>query len=183
MDGGLATFAFTRIRDDPCDQVVQDRERQASGVWQLTNLIPPVTAAMATAYHQPVIPPASASRGWSAAAVDVDSVLRNHAIHTNSPHCPIRGRVQARPFATVPYMGRGKGDADLEARLQHSAFIRQGKACGTVTETFFEQQFTPLIPYVAANVQNPKHLIPEVASKGWIHGGAPSRQWVRDMNC
>ena len=183
QDGGLQTFSFTRIHDDPCDQIVQDRERQGAGVYQVTNLVPPVMQVMSTAYQQPVIPPAAAGYGWSAAAVDTDSVLRNHSIQTNSPHCPIRGRVQARPFATVPYMGRGRGNAELESRLQMATFVRQGKSCGTISDTFYENQFTPLIPYVAANVQNPVHLVPEVASRGWVHGGAPSRQWVRDMNC
>ena len=179
----LQTHQFTRIHDDPCDQVVQNRERVGPGAYQVTNLVPAVTTAMGTAYQQAVIPPASAGYGWSASAIDVDSVLRNHSIQTNSPHCPIRGRVQPRPFATVPYMGRGKGDAQLESKLQMSAFVRQGKECGTISETFYENQFTPMIPYVAENVQNPVHLIPEVASKGWVRAGVPSRQWVRDQNC
>jgi len=179
----MQTYQFTRVHDDPANQAVQNSERQGPGVYQVTNLVPPVREAMATAYQQPVIPPASASRGISSTAIDVDSVLRNHAIQTNSPHCPVRGRVQARPFATIPYMGRGKGDATLESKLQMSAIIRQGKDCGTISDTFYENQFTPLIPYVAQNVQNPVHLIPEVAAKGWVRSGVPSRQWVRDMNC
>jgi hypothetical protein len=179
----LQTYQFTRVHDDPANQAVQNAERQGPGVYQVTNLVQPSAQAMATAYRQPVIPPAAAGFGISAAAVDVDSVLRNHSIQTNSPHCPMRGRVQARPFATVPYMGRGRGDATLETKLQHATMIRQGKDCGSLSETFYENQFTPMIPYVAANVQNPVHLIPEVASKGWVRSGIPSRQWVRDLNC
>ena len=52
-----------------------------------------------------------------------------------------------------------------------------------MSDTFYENQFTPLIPYVSKNVQNPVHLIEEVASKGWVRAGIPSRQWVRDLNC
>jgi len=179
----LQTYQFTRVRDDPANQAVQNTERQGPGSYRLTNLVPAPAMAMATAYQQSVIPPPAAGYGWSATAVDVDSVLRNHAIQTNSPHCPTRGRVQARPFATVPFMGRGKGDALLESKLQMSTMVRQGKDCGTISDTFYENQFTPLIPYVAANIQNPVHLIPEVAAKGWVRAGVPSRQWVRDMNC
>jgi hypothetical protein len=80
-------------------------------------------------------------------------------------------------------MGRGKGEAELESRLQQSAYVRLGKDCGTISDTFYENQFTPLIPYVSKNVQNPVHLIPEVAANGWVRAGVPSRQWVRDMNC
>jgi hypothetical protein len=173
---------FTRVRDDPCDQTVQNRESVAPGSYQLTNLVPSNASALRTATQQVAVP-AAAGYGWSASHIDVDSVLRNHAVQTNSPHCPLRARVQARPFATVPYMGRGKGEADLESKLQFGQFVRQGKECGTVSDTFFENQFTPMIPYVAQNVQNPVHLIPEVASAGWVRAGIPSRQWVRDQNC
>jgi hypothetical protein len=173
---------FTRVHDDPCDQVVQNRESAGPGAYQLTNLVPAAQPTYSAAYQQPAVP-AAPGFGWSAAAIDVDSVLRNHAVQTNSPHCPVRGRVQARSFATVPFMGRGKGDAETESRLIMPPFARVGRECGTVTDKFFSTQFTPLIPYVAANVQNPVHLIPEVAARGWVHGGVPSRQWVRDMNC
>ncbi len=173
---------FTRVHDDPCDQTVQNQESAAPGTYKLTNLVPASSQTFPLAYQQPIVP-AAAGYGWNAAAIDSDSVLRNHAIQTNSPHCPLRARVQARPFTTVPFMGRGKGDATLESRLQMSQFVRQGKDCGTISDTFYENQFTPLIPYVAQNVQNPVHLIPEVASKDWVRAGIPSRQWVRDLNC
>jgi hypothetical protein len=177
------TFQFTRIHDDPCDQTVQNKERLGPGAYQTTNLVPAAPSVMAQAYSQQVVSPVAAGYGWSAAAIDVDSVLRNNSMQTNSPHCPVRGRVQARPFVTVPYMGRGKGEADLETKLQRAPIMRQGKDCGTISDTFYENQFTPMIPYVAQNVQNPVHLIPEVASQGWVRAGIPSRQWVRDQNC
>ena len=173
---------FTRIHDDPCDQSVQNRESAAPGSYMVTNRVPAPAVARETAYNHPAVP-AAEGYGWSAASIDVDSVLRNHAMQTNSPHAPLRARTQARPFATVPYMGRGRGDANLESRLQFSTFVRQGKDCGTISDTFYENQFTPMIPYLARNVQNPVHLIPEVASEGWVRAGVPSRQWVRDMNC
>jgi hypothetical protein len=181
----MATFQiqqFTRVRDDPCDQEVQNKESMAPGAYSVTNLIPAQQEAYEIAHQQPAVQSAP-GYGWSAASINADSVLRNHAIQTNSPHCPIRGRVQARPFVSVPYMGRGKGEAVLESKLQHATFVRQGKDCGTISDSFYENQFTPMIPYVSQNVQNPVHLIPEVASVGWVRSGVPSRQWVRDQNC
>jgi small GTP-binding protein len=79
----------------------------------------------------------------------------------------------------------GKDAFDLmdESLLLHSEQIRMGKECGTVTEQFFSQQYTPLIPILKNNVQNPKNLIPEVAASGWVHGGIPSRSYLRDVNC
>ena len=173
---------FTRIHDDPCDQAVQNKESAGPGSYQVTNLVPAGAEAFNVAYQQPYVQ-SNAGYGWSASQINTDSALRNHAIQTNSPHAPIRSRVQPRPFVTVPYMGRGKGDADLETQLQQPAFVRQSKDCGTISETLYQNQFTPMIPHVKANIQNPVHLIPEDASKGWIRAGIPSRQWVRDQNC
>ena len=31
------------------------------------------------------------------------------------------------------------------------------------------------------NIQDPVHIVPEVALDGWIRGGAPSRQIVKDI--
>ena len=181
----MSTFQiqqFTRINDDPCDQTVQNKERVAIGSYQVTNLVPATQDAQALAYQQPMMNEA-AGYGWSTAQINADSLLRNHAVQTNSPHAPIRARTQARPFITVPYMGRGKGDAEWESRLQQSTWVRTDKSCGTISDATYENQFTPMIPYVAQNVQNPVHLIPEVASAGWVRSGIPSRQWVRDQNC
>ena len=80
-------------------------------------------------------------------------------------------------------MGGGRGNADVESLLLHSEQVRQGKECGTVTEEFFDQQYTPLIETVKNNIQNPKNLISEVAAAGWVRGGIPSRQYIRDVNC
>lgn len=172
---------FTRIRDDPCDQSVQNKESVAPGSYQMTNLVPASSDAFNIAYQQPAML-AAAGYGWSAAQINADSVLRNHAVQTNSPHAPIRSRVQSRPFMSVPYMGRGKGEADVETKLQQPSFSRQSKDTGTISDTFYQNQFTPMLPHVSANIQNPANLIPEVASAGWMRSGIPSRQWVRDQN-
>lgn len=173
---------FTRVRDDPCDLSTQYKESAAPGAYKITNLTPAEKSVEPIAYQQPAVPMRE-GYGWSAQDIDVDSLLRNHAVQTNSPHCPIRGRTQARPFVSVPYMGRGKGEATLESKLQMGQYVRQGKECGTISDQFYKNQFTPMIPYVAANVQNPVHLVEEVASPNWVRGGIPSRQVVRDMNC
>lgn len=171
-----------RIHDDPCDQTVQARESLGPGSYFTTNLVPAASESAAIAYQQPAMIGA-AGYGWSAAQINADSLLRLHAVQTNSPHAPIRARVQARPFVTVPYMGRGKGDAMLESQFWQPAWVRSDKSSGTISDAFYENQFTPMIPHVAQNVQNPAHIIQEDASRGWVRSGIPSRQWVRDQNC
>jgi hypothetical protein len=118
--------------------------------------------------------------GYNNRFIDSDSIMRNQPEFKNNK-CNIRQ--QARPFLSVPFMGGGRGNAEVESYLLHSEQVRQGKECGTVSEQEFTQQYTPLIPLVKENIQNPKNLIPEVAAPGWIHGGLPSRSYIRDVNC
>jgi hypothetical protein len=80
-------------------------------------------------------------------------------------------------------MGGGRGNPDVESLLIHSEQVKQLKECGTVTEQQFTQVFTPMVKNLADNIQNPKNLVPEVASAGWIRGGIPSRSYMRDINC
>jgi hypothetical protein len=80
-------------------------------------------------------------------------------------------------------MAGGRGNPNVESLLQHSEQVRMGKECGTVTEEFFTQQYTPMIPILRENVQNPRNLVEEVAASGWIHGGIPTRSYLRDVNC
>jgi hypothetical protein len=80
-------------------------------------------------------------------------------------------------------MGGGRGNTDVESLLIHSEQVKQMKECGTVTEQQFVGVFTPLVPSLADNIQNPKNLIPEVAAAGWMRAGIPSRSYMRDVNC
>ena len=38
------------------------------------------------------------------------------------------------------------------------------------------------VPKLKKNVQNPVHLIPEVADSGWVRGGIPSRLLIQDSD-
>jgi len=80
-------------------------------------------------------------------------------------------------------MGTGRGNSDVESMLLHSEQVRQGKECGNVSEQGFDGVFEPLIEPVRKNIQDPKHLVTEVAASGWIRGGLPSRAYARDVSC
>jgi hypothetical protein len=112
--------------------------------------------------------------------IDSESVLKNQPEFNNN-RCNVRA--QARPFLSVPYMGGGRGNAEIETLLLHSEQVRMGKEAGTVTEQQFDGVFEPQIPSVKNNIQKPEHLITEMASPGWIRGGLPSRSYIRDVNC
>lgn len=178
--GEFAINSFTRVRDDGCEVAQQTRDSAGPGRYQVTNLVPPQAAAARVEYPNPTLL-GREGFGLNNQRIDDDSRLRQEATQAGRQRCPLHP--QSRPFATVPYMGNGRGNPDVESSLIYSEWARIERPCGTVTETFFDGQFTPLVPHLAAHIQNPANLIPEVAASGFLRSGVPSRQFIRDLNC
>jgi hypothetical protein len=178
--GDMMINSFTRMRDDGCEVIQQYQDSTGPGNYFVTNLVPSQDKAQATEIPNPTLL-GKEGFGYNNKEIDVDSKLRTNPTQEGRLRCPLH--VQSRPFATVPYMGRGKLNADVESGLIYSEFARVERPCGTVTETFFDGQFTPMIPHLAQHIQNPKNLIPEDAAQGWLRSGVPSRQYIRDINC
>lgn len=170
---------LTHPRDDACGIDQYFKQSVGPGRYVTTNLVPSATNVNPLAVQEYMLYPREGF-GMNNAFIDSDSVLRNQAEFKNNK-CLIRN--QARPFLSVPYMGGGRGNADVETLLLHSEQVRQGKECGTVTETQFDGVYTPMIPNLKENIQNPNNLITEDASPGWVRGGLPSRAYIRDVNC
>ena len=170
---------LTNVRDDLCAVQQYTKQSVGPGRYATTYLVPDARVVNPLAVESLIIYPRE-GYGFNNNNIQADSILRNQPGFL-SKRCVTRQ--QARPFLSVPYMGTGRGNAEVETLLQHAEFSRMGKACDTVTETFFSQQFTPLVPSLQQTIQNPKNLIPEVAANGWIRGGLPSRDYLRDVNC
>ena len=170
---------LTHTRDDACGIASYYSQSIGPGRYNVTNLVPDSRKVNPLSIPNLLIYPREGF-GANNANIDAESVLKNQPEFKNN-RCLIRQ--QARPFLTVPYMGTGRGNADVESMLLHPEQVRQGKECGTVTEQSFDGVFEPLIKTVRENIQKPEHLVPEAAAAGWIRGGVPSRQYVRDVNC
>jgi hypothetical protein len=170
---------LTHTKDDTCGIEQYFKQSVGPGSYTITNLVPDAREVNPLASQSLMLFPRE-GYGLNNKWIDSDSVLRNQPEFKNNK-CNIRQ--QSRPFLSVPYMGGGRGNSEVESYLLHSEQVRQGKECGTVTEQEFSTQYTPMIPLVKDNIQNPKNLIPEVASPGWIRGGLPSRSYNRDVNC
>jgi len=171
---------FSRKNYDSCEILQNTRDSAGPGSYMVYNLVPKQEEAAKVEYVNPTLL-GREGFGLNNAEIDDDSRLRNESTQAGRQRCPLH--VQARPFATVPFMGNGRGNPDVESSLIYSEFARIERPCGTVTETFFDGQFTPLVPHLAKHIQNPSNLVPEVAADGWIRGGIPSRQFIRDLNC
>jgi hypothetical protein len=169
---------FTRQKDDVCGIESYYAQSVGPGQYFTTNMTPAPQKVNPLAVENLLMYPRDGF-GMNNSEIDADSYMRNQP-GFKSNRCMIRA--QARPILTVPYMGNGRGNADVETYLLHSEQVRQGKECGTVTEQSFDNVFTPMVPSLKNNIQNPSNLIPEVADPGWMRGGMPSRQYMRDIN-
>lgn len=167
------------VKDDVCAINQYYKQSVGPGSYATTNLVPDSRKVNPFAIESMLVYPRE-GYGFNNASINADSILKNQP-GFNSKRCNTRS--QARPFLAVPYMGTGRGNSDVESQLIHAEFSRMGKACDTVTEKTFTNQYTPMIPSLAKSIQNPNYLIPEVAAPGWVRGGIPSREYIRDLNC
>jgi len=170
---------LTHTRDDACGIDQYFKQSVGPGQYTTTNLVPDARSVNPLAVQEYMMY-AREGFGLNNASIDSDSVLRNQP-EFKSNRCLVRA--QARPFLSVPYMGGGRGNPDVESLLLHSEQVREGKECGTITEMGFDGVFTPMIPNLKENIQKSNNLITEDASPGWVRGGLPSRAYIRDVNC
>lgn len=86
-----------------------------------------------------------------------------------------------RPYLTVPYLGRGTSNANMESQLQQGELANNRKSINPSSEvSHLNYRKTPLIPSIQATITNPANLIEGEAAEGWIRGGVPVRQLIRD---
>lgn len=112
--------------------------------------------------------------------IDSSSNLLIGSIQTH-PKCKIS--LFQRPFATVPFLGRGSVDPVLEAQIMQGELLTNKRSVNKLSEkSDIKYQLTPLIPSVKDRVTNPVYSVEGVASEGWVRGGIPSRDLTRDRD-
>ncbi len=64
-----------------------------------------------------------------------------------------------RPFATVPYLGRGNGNPELESQLQQGDQVINRKSVNHLAEkSYINHRYTPMIPELASSITNPAYF-------------------------
>ena len=110
--------------------------------------------------------------------IDTNSDLMLGSLQTH-PKCRIS--LFQRTFLTVPYLGKGPFNPDLESQLQQTdTFSNNKKSVNTLSEiSYMPLTNYPLIPAIQETITNPAYLVEGVASNDWIRGGVPSRELAR----
>ena len=112
--------------------------------------------------------------------IDTSSRLQIGTIQTH-PRCRID--LFHRPFATVPYLGRGSVNPVMEAQIQQGEQIVNKRSVNNLGEkSYIKYHQTPLLPAVQDTFNNSATKIENDASDGWIRGGVPSRELTRDTD-
>lgn len=86
-------------------------------------------------------------------------------------------QLHSRPFVTVPYLGRGPGNVDIETKLKHGTNDLEKKSTSTIMDkTFIDYSKYPLLDEVKEKIADPANSIEEIALAGWVRGGIPTRE-------
>lgn len=175
---------LSRYSDDSC--YITERERQNSkyGNYNLSNYFADdceLRKPLDIALSQPnVFLNTGGNTGIGGCNVDNESKLKIGTIQTN-PKCRIS--LLTRPFSTVPYLGRGISRPLEESRIQQGDWVTNKKSYNTISEkSYIDYSHYPLVPSLQATVQNPHNLIEGVAAEGWVKGGIPTRDLIRDQD-
>jgi hypothetical protein len=112
--------------------------------------------------------------------IDSSSQLLIGSVQTH-PRCHID--LFQRPFATVPYLGRGSVNPVIESQIQQGELGINKRSVNNLSEkSYIKYSNTPLLPTVKERLTNPAYSVEGVASSGWIRGGIPSRELTRDKD-
>ena len=171
---------MSRIGNDSTDLSERNIQNTHSANYLLDNLNSScsMNSAISFATNQPSV---YYSGGYTAGCnIDQSSELSLSLL--SKPKTRIS--LNQRPYATVPYLGRGTTDVVLETQiLQGKDLANNRKSANPSSEiNYANYSNTPLIPSVQATITNPNNLIESVAAEGWIRGGLPSRELARDKD-
>jgi hypothetical protein len=112
--------------------------------------------------------------------INESSKLQIGTIQTH-PRCRID--LFQRPFATVPFLGRGSVNPIMESQIQQGEQNVNKRSVNNLSEkSFIKYHQTPLLPAIKAKFDNSSTKIENDASDGWIRGGVPSRELTRDAD-
>lgn len=112
--------------------------------------------------------------GLSGLVIDANSKL---TIQTEQQRTGEKIQLHQRAFATVPYLGRGSCNPELESKLLKGQDIFEKKSESTVTEkSFADVSLYPVDSKMKKQVEDASNTVEEAALKGWVRGGINTRE-------
>ncbi len=173
---------MSRIGLDQCNISQTDIQNVASCNYQTQNYFASdcsMKNPIALATSQPgIMYNGGYNSGAGGCNIDANSQLLIGSIQTH-PRSHID--LFQRPFATVPYLGRGSVNPVMEAQIQQGEQIVNKRSINNLSEkSYIKYHQTPLLPAVQQKIKNSN--IESDAAQGWVRGGVPSRELTRDID-
>ena len=174
----------SRMITDQCGYTLKNKESMEACNYRLTNFYTKncnMTNIIDFATAQPsIFYKGGHQTGMNGCNIKENSELLIGGVQTH-PKCRIS--LQSRPFLTVPYLGKGPGYCEVDPKLLHSIQDNHKKSVQCSREkSYIPYVHYPLLEPIKQNITNPKHLVDEDASSGWIRGGISTRDLTRQKN-
>ena len=173
---------LSSLKNDNCDISQRTIQNNHFANYMLENYKPecPMTSAMDMATSQPCVNfTGSKQVGIGGCNIDTNSQL--HLTELSRNRCKLN--LHQRLFATVPYVGKGPHNPVLESQVQQGELANNRKSLGSTTElSHINYRNTPMIASLQNTITNPSNLVEDAASEGWIRGGIPTRELVKETN-
>ena len=128
------------------------------------------------ATNQPAVMFSGMARGTGliGSAVDAESILK---LKTEQDHAVEKLQLFQRPFATVPYLGRGSCDPAIESQLLLGEMVSDKKSASTIMDkSFAKYALYPTDKKMEDRVTNAANNVEEAALDGWVRGGMTTRE-------
>jgi hypothetical protein len=128
------------------------------------------------ATNQPAVMFSGMARGTGliGSAVDAESILK---LKTEQDHAVEKLQLFQRPFATVPYLGRGSCDPSIESQLLLGEMVSDKKSVSTIMDkSFSNYALYPTDKKMEDRVTNAANNVEEAALDGWVRGGMTTRE-------
>ena len=128
------------------------------------------------ATNQPAVMFSGIARGTGliGSAVEAESILK---LKTEQDHAVEKLQLFQRPFATVPYLGRGSCDPTIESQLLLGEMVSDKKSASTIMDkSFAKYALYPTDKKMEDRVTNAANNVEEAALDGWVRGGMTTRE-------
>jgi hypothetical protein len=105
--------------------------------------------------------------------IDNDSLL----LIQNDQERPLdKLNLNQRTFLTIPFLGRGSCDPEVESKLQQGENIFEKKSVSTIMDkSFMSYSMYPTDENMIQKVKDTKFTVEESALDGWVRGGTTTR--------
>ena len=174
---------MSRIGNDLCSMNVTDKQNVNQQNYLLTNYYAHdsnMTQPIMFATSQPNVNYSGSKQvGIGGANIDDNSKL----MQQEQIRSPCKLSLFTRPYLTIPYLGRGRGDPVLESQMLQGETHQNRKTTNPSSEVNYSQYKNfPVTPEMETTMQNSSRVIESDATEGWVRGGLPSREINRDKH-